>query len=104
MKESDIGDVMMARSECEKAARDTFWKTITIAVTIILGLVGTLWGITYGNLSKEVNTLKTSNIEIQKFVAAQAEINRSTNETLRSLLGKMDAVVIATGARVKEER
>ena len=72
------------------------WKVLTVLITIVLGLVSTIWGIQSGNVRKNERCIAT-NIEkivaIEKFEAGQAEINKSTEKRLESIEMKLDKIL-----------
>lgn len=66
------------------------WKFIVLALTVILGLVGTIWAITWGSNQKvdiQQETSIAENLEkindVKSFVAAQ----KKTNEMIIKFMG-----------------
>ena len=66
------------------------WKFIVLALTVILGLVGTIWAITWGSNQKvdiQQETSIAENLEkindVKSFVAAQEK----TNEMIIKFMG-----------------
>jgi hypothetical protein len=66
--------------------KSTTWRIIDVALILVLGLIGTVWAITWRATDKKA---EKACVEVQltrEFIAAQKEINKNMNEKLEEIL------------------
>jgi len=75
------------------------WKIATIAISIIMILLGTVWGITGVETRAKTDAACLDIQELKQFVAAQREINRSMDKQLDDIDKKLSAILIEVRSR-----
>ena len=60
--------------------KQLLWRIIALAMMIIVGLIGTVWGVTWVQSKKQIEKNQESITEIVKFMAAQEQINKNLDK------------------------
>jgi len=65
------------------------WRILDIVMIILIGLIGTVWGITERKAEKACTEVQS----VKEFVAGQTEINKNMEKKLDSVDGKLDKIM-----------